>query len=277
MTIAEKITYSTVLIRCDYADGTSGSGTGFIINLCHDKEKGICVPVLITNNHVVENSVKTVFDFCQADENGNPLDTVPLSFTYTGNAWIHHPNKDVDLRCLFLAEALNKLRETDTRIFYISLETDLIPTEQDLADLSAIEDVVMVGYPIGLSDTYNHKPIVRRGITSSHPKKDYQGRKETLLDMACYPGSSGSPVFILNQGIYPTPTGAAAGTRILLLGVLYGGHEFNARGVLQFANLPNVPVPVTHIPINLGLMIKAERILEFEAMIKAQAGGTTNG
>lgn len=277
MTLTERITYSTVLIRCNYADGTSGSGTGFIINLCQDKTAGTCVPVLITNNHVVENSIKTVFEFCKADENGNPLDTEPFLFTYTGNAWIHHPDKDVDLRCLFLAEALNKLRETGTRIFYIPIGTEIIPTAQNLSELSAIEDVAMVGYPIGLSDGYNHKPIVRRGITSSHPKKDFQGKKETLLDIACYPGSSGSPVFILNQGTYTTRNGISVGTRIYFLGVLYGGHEFNARGVLQFANLPNTPVPVTHIPINLGLMIKAERILEFETMIKKVSGGTKNG
>jgi len=50
--------------------------------------------------------------------------------------------------------------------------------------------------------------------------------------------------------------------------VLYGGHEFNAQGVLHFANLPNVPVPVTRIPINLGIMIQAERVLEFENLFK---------
>ena len=89
MTLAEKITYSTVLIRCDYSNGSSGSGTGFIINLCHNKETGTHVPVLITNNHVVENSVKTVFEFCKADENGNPLDTIqthshiPVTLGYT--------------------------------------------------------------------------------------------------------------------------------------------------------------------------------------------------
>lgn len=277
MTLSEMITYSTVLIRCDYADGSSGSGTGFIINLCQNKETGACVPVIITNNHVVENSVKTVFEFCKADENGNPLDTDSLLIRCTGNAWIHHPNEDVDLRCLFFAEVLNKLREANTKIFYIPLETELIPTERKLEDLSAIEDVVMVGYPIGLSDIYNHKPVIRRGITSSHPKKDYQGKKETLLDIACYPGSSGSPVFILNQGAYTTHAGLNVGTRIYLLGILYGGHEFDARGVLQFVNLPNIPVPVTHIPINLGLMIKAARILEFETMIKDQAEGSNNG
>ena len=56
MSLSEMVTYSTVKILCRYADGTSGSGTGFIMNLCSDKEKGICVPVVITNNHVVENS-----------------------------------------------------------------------------------------------------------------------------------------------------------------------------------------------------------------------------
>lgn len=277
MSLSEMITYSTVLIKCQYANGASGSGTGFIINLCTDKTTGQCVPVLITNNHVVENSIKTIFEFCKADKDGNPIDTEPFSFIYDGNAWIHHPDKDVDLRCLFLAETLTKLRDQNISVFYIPLETDLIPNEEKLSELSAIEDVVMVGYPIGLSDTYNHKPIIRRGITSSHPRKDYCGKKETLLDMACYPGSSGSPVFILNQGAFVIPNGMSLGNRIYLLGVLYGGHEFNAQGTLQFANLPNVPVPVTHIPANLGLMIKAERILEFEVMIKSIQEVQNNG
>ena len=50
-------------------------GTGFIINLCKDETNNTCVPVLITNNHVVENSVETVFEFCKADNLGNPIDT----------------------------------------------------------------------------------------------------------------------------------------------------------------------------------------------------------
>lgn len=273
MSLSEMITYSTVLIKCQYSNGTTGSGTGFIINLCQNSKDNTCVPVLITNNHVVENSIKTVFEFCKADKDGNPIDTEPFSFNYEGNAWIHHPDKDVDLRCLPLAEALNQLQKTDIRIFYLPLETKLIPSKEQLSDFSAMEDVVMVGYPIGLSDEYNHKPIIRRGITSSHPNKDYQGKKETLLDMACYPGSSGSPVFVLNQGAYSTKDGVSIGSRIHLLGILYGGHEFNARGVLQFANLPNIPSPVTRIPINLGIMIKSERILEFEDMFKRMQGG----
>ena len=274
MSISEMITYSTVLIRCQYANGSIGSGTGFIINLCKNEAAGTCVPVLITNNHVVENSVKTVFEFCKADSDGNPIDTEPFSLIYSGNEWLHHPDANVDLRCLFLAEALNKLQDNHVKIFYIPLETNLIPSKDVLESLSAIEDVVMVGYPIGLSDQYNHKPIMRRGITASHPRKDYQGKRGTLLDMACYPGSSGSPIFILNQGSFTTPNGISLGNRIYLLGILYGGPQYSATGVLQFANLPNAPVPVTRIPVNLGVRIKAARILEFENAIRALNRGT---
>ena len=31
MSISEMLTYSTVLINCQYADGSVGSGTGFIV------------------------------------------------------------------------------------------------------------------------------------------------------------------------------------------------------------------------------------------------------
>ena len=274
MSLSEMITYSTVLIHCKYSNGESGSGTGFIIDLCPNKENNTCVPAIITNDHVVANSIETVFEFCCADENGKPIDDKSCKIILRGdNTWLHHPDSSVDLRCLGLADLLRELKKNNTKIFYIPLETNLIPKHKNLDELSAMEDVVMIGYPIGLSDTYNHKPIIRRGITASHPKKDYQGKKETLLDMACYPGSSGSPVFILNQGAYITREGLTMGSRVYLLGVLYGGHEFNAQGVLQFANLPNTPVPVTRIPINLGIIIKAERILEFEKLFKGVNGG----
>lgn len=274
MSLSEMITYSTVLIHCKYSNGESGSGTGFIIDLCPNKENNTCVPAIITNDHVVANSIETVFEFCCADENGKPIDDKSCKIILRGdNTWLHHPDSSVDLRCLGLADLLRELKKNNTKIFYIPLETNLIPKHKNLDELSAMEDVVMIGYPIGLSDTYNHKPIIRRGITASHPKKDYQGKKKTLLDMACYPGSSGSPVFILNQGAYITREGITMGSRVYLLGVLYGGHEFNAQGVLQFANLPNTPVPVTRIPINLGIIIKAERILEFEKLFKGVNGG----
>ena len=39
MSISEMLTYSTVLINCQYADGSVGSGTGFIGKLVDCLEK----------------------------------------------------------------------------------------------------------------------------------------------------------------------------------------------------------------------------------------------
>ena len=63
MSLSEMITYSTVLIHCKYSNGESGSGTGFIIDLCPNKENNTCVPAIITNDHVVANIIETVFEF----------------------------------------------------------------------------------------------------------------------------------------------------------------------------------------------------------------------
>ena len=155
-------------------------------------------------------------------------------------------------------------------IFYIPLTPDLIPSMEEKETFSAMEDVVMVGYPIGLSDEYNHKPIIRKGITATHIKKEYQGKKEFLVDMACFPGSSGSPIFILNEGSYHIGADLYAGNRIKFIGILYGGPQYAATGDLILMDLPNVPFPITRIPTNLGVAIKAERIFDFESMFASQ-------
>lgn len=282
ISLSEKLTYSTVLISCKYADGAIGSGTGFIINLCPNSETNTYIPVIITNNHVVENSIETQFEFCLQDDNGNPIDNQSFNITYSGNAWIQHPNKDVDLRCLPFANILRELEKRNVKPFYIPLEVNLIAKSEQLEELSAMEEVVMIGYPIGLSDKYNHKPIIRKGITATHLKKNYQGKKEFLIDMACFPGSSGSPIFILNEGAYLRGNGLYAGNRIILVGVLYGGPQYSATGDFILMDLPNRPQPhsVTRIPTNLGVAIKAELVLSFEEIFnksKKENGEQSNG
>ncbi len=272
MTISEMLTYSTVLIKCKYANGQIGSGTGFIINLCNDFENHICVPCLVTNNHVVRDSIEIIFEFCKSDENGNPIDTEAFALNYSGlgNNWISHPDSSVDLCFLPLGPALNELSKRKIKIFYIPLETNMIPSENQLEELCAIEDVVMIGYPIGLSDEYNHKPIVRKGITSTHPKKNYQGKNQMLLDIASFPGSSGSPIFLINEGSYHTSSGINIGNRLYFMGILFAGPLYSAEGDLVLANIPNMPKPLVDIPTNLGIAIKSSEILQFEKMIDSK-------
>lgn len=58
-----------------------------------------------------------------------------------------------------------------------------------------LDQVVMIGYPVGLMDEVNLQPIFRRGVYATNPSLDYMGRKEFLLDIPNNGGSSGSPVF----------------------------------------------------------------------------------
>ena len=148
-----------------------------------------------------------------------------------------------------------------------------------IKDLSALEELVMVGYPIGLSDTRNNYPIFRKGYTSAHPAVDFNDDGIGLVDMACFPGSSGSPIFILNEGGYRDKRGNSyfGRSRILLLGILYAGPQYDARGEIVVKTIPTSKQVVesnTSIMTNLGYYIKAEELCEFQNFIEK---GVLNG
>lgn len=113
-------------------------------------------------------------------------------------------------------------------------------------------------------------PILRRGSTATHPCIDYNGKKEFMIDAACFPGSSGSPVLIFNPSGYTTKTGKVimGSSRVLLVGVLYAGPQHTATGEIKVMTVPTLqqPVAFSRIPNNLGVVIKSERILELEKL-----------
>ena len=131
-----------------------------------------------------------------------------------------------------------------------------------------MEEITMVGYPNGIWDQVNNMPIFRRGITATHPNLDWNGKSEFLIDAACFPGSSGSPVFLYNQIGYATKSkGMTIGpSRVKLLGILYAGPQHTASGEIKIVAVPtqNVPVAFTSIPNNLGIVIKAVNLEAFE-------------
>ena len=121
----------------------------------------------------------------------------------------------------------------------------------------------MVGYPNGIWDKSNNLPIIRRGITATHPLLAYEGRKKFMIDAACFPGSSGSPVFIYEDGMFRSSENSySPGTRVALIGILYAGPQFTANGTLEPRPIPHslTEVPVMQIPMNLGYVISIEEI-----------------
>ncbi|SEO01061.1 Trypsin-like peptidase domain-containing protein [Paenibacillus sophorae] len=270
--LSEHLMYSTVRIECLLGDGTGSTGTGFFFSFLEDGN--MHVPAIVTNKHVVAGAIQGRFLMTVSDSEGNPKNEehLPLQFDQFQSMWIFHPDPNVDLCIMPIAPLLKQADDIGKKLFFSSLTKDLIPTTEQLSELSACEDVTMVGYPIGIWDQINNLPLIRRGITATHPKFNYNGKEEIMIDAACYPGSSGSPVLVFNEGSFLTKNGLMAGTRVLFLGVMYGGPQFTATGEIAMMNIPTSPRPVafSHIPMNLGLVIKAHKILDFEELLSTQ-------
>lgn len=268
MGISEKLTYCTTKILSKRNDGTYATGTGFFMNFNLDEKNDKCQPVIITNKHVVENAQEITFSICKSDETNKPIDNEKFSISMQKFTIINHPNNDVDLCAISIGYAKSLVREHNVHLFPVSFGTNLIITDDEINDCSAIEDVIMIGYPNGLEDIYNNKPIIRKGITSTHLKFDYNGKKEFLIDMACFPGSSGSPIFFCNEIAYRQGNSIQMGSRCMLLGILYAGPQHTSEGEIVFENISTNPKAVVKIPNNLGVVIKACRIKEIEDLMK---------
>lgn len=266
MQLSEQLVHTTIRIESEVPGGIA-TGTGFFFDFCN--EGGRSVPTIVTNKHVLKDSIRLHLVFTLADAEGNPIDAYErFEVQNSPAAWINHPDPTVDLCALPIAPVINALEFAGKRICKASLTSDIIPKEADIDSFSFVDEITMVGYPNGLWDSRNNLPIVRRGITATPYRYDYQGRREFLIDSACFPGSSGSPVFLYNEGAYGHAGGLTLGTRIFFLGVLYSGPTTDLEGEIVLESRPKI---VTKSMLNLGFVIKASRMLEFEPIIKAMA------
>lgn len=273
LSIYEQLAFCTARIETEDFSGNSYSGTGFFFTL-NIKDQN--VPLLVTNKHVVRGMKKGKFLCTVADENGNPDYANHFVFNVENEferMWTFHPQDDVDLCALAIAPLVRAASNQGKNLFYRTLEESFIPNSATLKDLDAVEEVVMIGYPNGLWDQVNNMPIIRRGITATNVTLDYNGKKEFLIDAACFPGSSGSPVLICNVGGYTSKFGSLnwGKSRVFLLGILYAGPQMRVTGDLQLITVPEYQqktVSVSQIPNNLGFIIKAERLLEFKLLFE---------
>lgn len=271
LSISEQLAYSTVRIEVEYSDKKTGSGTGFFFKLLDKGDSHI--PVIVTNKHVVKNTIKGRFVLTLKDNNGVPIDKLHKTIEMNNfeNRWIQHPDSLIDLCIMPIAPLLAEANKMGINFFYIALDKSLIPSDKEMLEYNYVEDILMVGYPIGISDQYNNLPVFRRGITATHPGNDYENKQEFMIDAACFPGSSGSPVILYNVPYYTDKKGNTIfQKRVKLLGILYAGPQYTAEGSIVIKNVPtnNIPVVMSQIPTNLGLVIKSSKILDFEPILE---------
>jgi hypothetical protein len=183
---------------------------------------------------------------------------VDLSFPLPESDWTGHPDPAIDLTAIKLRVFQQHASSQGKELGVFSLGPRFIPG--DLAAFDAVEDVVMIGYPNGLSDSVNNYPLVRRGITASHPGVDFNGRPQIAVDMACFHGSSGSPVLVPHNLGRAKPVSFFDDARpFAFLGVLAEGPLHPVEGQVLIAS-PTPIQTISGVPMNLGYIIKAKEV-----------------
>ena len=168
---------------------------------------------LVTNYHVLtgsapsENKVAIGDNICfqfheSADETGK-LRTVRLPlFTKSGRpVWVTNTTfPEADLAVIPVVSDAYK----DCKVNCISAEW---AKSQML--LRPATNITLVGYPYGFFDTANALPIWKTGTIASEPAVDFEKKPLLLIDVAAFPGMSGSPVFAIASGMYELADGSA--------------------------------------------------------------------
>lgn len=268
---AETLMHTTVRLECALKDNRVSTGTGFFFSFKVDDNTH--VPVIVTNKHVINNSKVGTFVLTKSNEKGEPVLglTERVVFEDFESLWVKHPEENVDLAVFPLAPLYHQAEAKGITFFAPPIGDQLLPSSEQLADLSGVENITMIGYPDGIWDEKNNMPIVRRGITATHPRHDYNGLPIFVIDCACFPGSSGSPVLIFDQGGYIDAKGTFrhGGSRVILLGVLFAGPQYVAEGEIKTIEVPlaQVPISLSKIPNNLGFVVKSRKIVDFRKLL----------
>ncbi|MBU2622683.1 MAG: serine protease [Proteobacteria bacterium] len=270
LSITEQLAFSTVRIHVTTKEG-SGTGTGFFFNFLDDGKQRI--PAIVTNKHVVKGALQGTFLLTSANNDGTPNSSlhIPVTLDNFESRWIPHPDGNVDLTIMPIVPVLTEASQKGFKPFLIHIDKTIIPSDNQLKELTAVEDILMVGYPIGIWDQKNNYPIFRRGITATHPANDYNGKQEFMIDAACFPGSSGSPVFLFNVGNYVSKSGGTViGSRFYFLGILYAGPQYTNKGEVIVVDIPTKTetVSISNIPVNLGYVIKSQKLFDFDEILK---------
>jgi len=189
-------------------------GTGFLVIRKMEKKQGKVF--LITHKHVIHPDP-------ESREKAQPLNLFlnvrEKDGTVAGNSfqvplneddhklWREHPNPHVDVQAVDIISLISNQPTLENR----GADYSLFATPQILKEgnITEGEEVLILGYPLGLFHTRIHSPLVRQGIVATKIGERIQVRLRSssggpfrveipgfLIDAAITPGSSGSPAVL---------------------------------------------------------------------------------
>jgi len=209
--IVETWVYTTMLIENE----GGRKGTGFLVSRMIDDKGGRVF--LATNKHVLHKEaemrqsatwVRLYLNFKNANGSiSGKTAKLPLNLNDGSKRWREHPDKDVDVLAFDVSPLIAQYPQIKRKWADYSDFGDL--AKRDELDVTMGDEILVIGYPLGLRQGTTNFPLLRGGIIASRIgetlEDDYQEsdstvRKRTLrgflIDGATIPGSSGSPVVL---------------------------------------------------------------------------------
>jgi hypothetical protein len=236
-------------------------GTAILLDLRIDQNR--VEPLLITNKHMIE-SCSDCSIFLSDLENGKRSRArreIPLPSGLSD--WACHPDATIDLVALPIQAHLEHAEKgIGLPLSRPAIPDEMIASPSDLEAMPFAEEILVIGYPNALWDEANNLPLFSKGIASTHPGKDLNGKPEFIIDAACFPGSSGSPVFafqsVKNEAISPK-----------LLGILCAGEMSRIEGKITIRTKPDAEEDDVRlqIPMNFAHVIRANKLLDFRTKL----------
>lgn len=165
----------TTILESSYLSNNIGHGTGFFYKSNTSKI------LLVTNKHVISKSKCCKIYITINNFNKNNIEHIILKIKLKNTVRFH---ENYDLCTVDITDVYNDLIKENCipQIQFIKNDNILL----DYSSLQLMQDVIMVGYPSGLIDMVNNKPIIRTGTVATNIKNRYNGEDVFLIDVATF-------------------------------------------------------------------------------------------
>ncbi|KQP22758.1 trypsin-like peptidase domain-containing protein [Pseudorhodoferax sp. Leaf267] len=288
LNLIDELVFSVVRIECETPQGVR-CGTGFFFAFL--LEDGKRSPCLVTSRHVVEGATHGRFYLALKDEEGRILRNQDLEFKvpHFEERCHPHPDPSVDLVVFFVGAILQTMKNQGHKFHITYLSRSSLMEEDEIASLSILENIVLAGYPIGLWDRRHSQPVLRRGITATHPALPYNGAPEFLIDAPCAAGLGGAPIFVRRGQPVEEPAATSSlgllgpvpthSRRMALLGILCAGQHWAVDGMPIRENIATSPhadhaALARQNQVQLGYALNTSKLLDFELIVRAMVRGS---
>ena len=147
---------------------------------------------LVTNRHVVANKTALMVRFNGPVGSTPKIYSLPVGDSKEAVHWTFHPDPNVDVAVL-LIDAIGETFEGVRLSFMTPVHIGSVEMLQRIA-FSEGNEVLVLGFPMGLAGTEQNYVIARQGIIARISDLLDGHSRSFLIDSSIFPGNSGGPV-----------------------------------------------------------------------------------